>query len=307
MIMLLIVLPMVWASGCAQSGLTSECVKPGGIFNDPTNLGPVVNSRYYDGSPCISADGLSLYFDSLRPDGAGDWDIWVTNRETTDSEWGVPEMLPLPINTKYGESGPCISADGLTLYFASSRPGGQGSFDLWVTARETTDESWGEPTNMGPTINSRSQDNHPCISADGQLLYFDSARPNVSGGQPNNDLYVAKRATTADDWGRPANLGSRINTDKIQYSPDILPNGLTMFFDSRITNRDLWMTTRSSVDEDWAQAVSLEPPMNTDHIDTDPSMWVDGCVLYFVSARPGGVGRFDIWQAIVKKGDTAEE
>ena len=39
--------------------------------------------------------------------------------------------------------------------------------------------------------------------------------------------------------------------------------------------------------------------MNTQYIDTDPSMWVDGSILYFVSTRPGGTGRFDIWQASV--------
>ncbi len=93
----------------------------------------------------------------------------------------------------------------------------------------------------------------------------------------------------------------------VQYSPDILPDDLTMFYDSRITNRDLWMTTRQSVEDDWGQTVHLDPPLNTGWIDTDPSMWVDGCILYFVSARPGGAGGFDIWQAAIKKGDSGRK
>ncbi len=101
---------LVWLNGCTQSELVSrtslggaaECARPSGVFEPPINLGPVANSQYHEGSPCISSDGLTLYFDAMRPDGAGDWDVWVTNRETVDSEWGEPEMLPSPINTEYG-------------------------------------------------------------------------------------------------------------------------------------------------------------------------------------------------------------
>lgn len=308
-IILCIVLVTGGAGGCAKPELrsktpaigVSECEQPELVFEAPTNLGPVVNSPYDDGSPDISADGLSLYFDSLRPDGAGSWDIWVTRRETVNSEWGPPESLGPPVNSRYGESGPCISADGLTLYFASDRPGGQGDFDIWVTTRKTTEAPWEEPVNLGPAVNSWAYDNHPSISADGLCLYFDSRRPNPSGSMGNNDLYVTKRASLADGWGVAANLGPMVNTRNIEYSPNILRNGLILFFDSRITDRDLWMTTRKSADDDWAQAVSIGPPMNTPYIDTDPSMWVDGCILYFVSTRPGGVGRFDIWQAAVTR------
>ena len=280
--------------------LATEVGKADFIFGEPTNLGPVVNSPYDDGSPDISADGLSLYFDSLRADGAGSWDVWLTRRETVDAEWGPSEPLGPAINSGYGESGPCILADGLTLYFASNRPGGQGNYDLWITMRQSAQDPWEEPVNLGPTVNSWAYDNHPSISADGLSLYFDSRRPNASGNLGNNDLYVTKRASLADDWGVPVNLGPAINTDQIQYSPNILPDGLTLLFDSRITDRDLWMTTRKSADDDWATAVSLGPPMNTEYIDTDPSMWIDGCILYFVSTRPGGTGRFDIWQASIE-------
>jgi len=301
--------------GCAKPELSSEtlpidvskCAQPEFVFEAPANLGPVVNSPYDDGSPDISADGLSLYFDSLRPDGAGSWDIWVTKRETVDSEWGSPEPLGSLINTQAGESGPCISPDGLSLYFASNRPGGQGDYDIWLATRKTTDEPWEEPVNLGPALNSWAYDNHPSISADGLSLYFDSRRPNASGSLGNNDLYVTKRQSLADGWGIPVNLGATINTSNIEYSPYILPDGLTLFFDSRITDRDLWMATRKSAADDWAQAASLGPPMNTRYIDTDPTLWVDGCIIYFVSTRPGGIGRFDIWQSVITKGQSSEE
>jgi len=301
-------------SGCAKLQLKPEtpaidkgpCARPPFAFEDIISLGPVVNSPFADGSPCISADGLSLYFDSLRPGGQGFWDIWVTTREAVDSPWGPPKPLDSPINTAAGESGPCLSRDGLSLYFASNRPGGLGNFDIWVVTRQTTDAPWGQPTNLGPAINTSAYDNHPSISADGLSLYFDSRRFSLSQKWLSQNLYVAHRASPIDGWGPCEIFADAIPSSRTKYSPDLLPDGLTLFFDSFTTSRDLWVMARPSSNAPWTQATALKPPMNTPYIDTDPSMWVDGCILYFVSTRPGGVGNFDIWQATVTEADSGE-
>ena len=98
------------------------------------NLGPIVNSPAYDGSPCILPDGLTLLFTSNRPGGFGDNDIWVTRRATANAAWGEPVNLGPPVNTARGEAEPTISPDGQTLYFSdwsAPRPGGVGRIDLW--------------------------------------------------------------------------------------------------------------------------------------------------------------------------------
>ena len=100
-------------------------------FGEPTNLGPIVNSSSSEWPPSISADGLSLYFCSNRPGGYGHRDLWVTSRSTKDNEWGTPENLGPTVNSSAKEAFPSISADGSTLYFASSRAGGQGRGDIW--------------------------------------------------------------------------------------------------------------------------------------------------------------------------------
>jgi len=64
--------------------------------------------------------------------------------------------------------------DGLTLFFGSTRPGGHGDEDLWLTTRESRGESWGPPVNLGSIVNSSHSDGAPNISADGLILFFQS-------------------------------------------------------------------------------------------------------------------------------------
>ena len=271
--------------------LVSDGVRADFRFGVPRNLGPVVNSSGSDGSPEISADGLSLYFDSGRVGGQGDWDIWMTTR-TPGGDWGAPVPLPSPINGPYADSGPSLSTDGLSLYFGSNRFGSYGSYDLYVTTRKSKDAPWGPPVNLGPTVNGPSYDNHPSISADGLSLYFDSARPGGLG----YDVWVTKRKTVNSPWETPVNLGWAINDVSIELSPCIFTDNLVLFFDSRFVDRDIWMARRRTLDEPWEPAVPLDPPVNTWDFDTDPSVAADGSMLYFGSDRPGGVGGQDLWQ-----------
>ena len=122
------------------------------------NWGPVVNSEYDDQLPSISSDGLELYFMSRPPGGVGDWDIWVAQRETIHDPWGQPMNIGPTVNSSGEDWAPCISADGLELYFEANRTGGYGDTDILVAVRETTDEPWGDPVNLGPTVNSSSRD-----------------------------------------------------------------------------------------------------------------------------------------------------
>jgi hypothetical protein len=150
-------------------------------WGPPINLGATVNTGD-DWAPCISADGLELYFTSIRPGGFGADDLCVTKRATVNDNWGPPVNLGATINTSFYDAWPSISADGLMLFLASNRPGGYGNPDLWVSRRRTTTDPWGPPVNLGPKINSAAIDHGGMIAADGSTLYFDSMRPGGAGG-----------------------------------------------------------------------------------------------------------------------------
>ncbi len=266
-------------------------------FGTVTNLGPVVNSSAFDGGLIISADGLELYFTSNRPGGSGNFDIWVATRETIQDPWSEPVNLGPTVNSSYWDCNNGISADGLSLYIFSNRPGGSGALDIWVTTRSSISEPWGEPVNLGPTVNSSADDGGPYISADGLSLFFES---NRSGGYGGNDIYVSTRATIDDDWEQPVNLGPTVNSSVWDWFPSLSADGLSLFFTSVRSGGsggdDIWVATRETTDDPWGEPVNLGPAVNSSAAETCPNISADGSILSFHSNRPGGSGDVDMWQ-----------
>jgi hypothetical protein len=267
-------------------------------FGIPTNLGPMVNTSYGDADTCLSADLLELYFDSDRPGGSGNWDLWVARRASKIDDWTQPVNLGPTINSSAWYHDPSISADKLSLVFSSNRPGGLGGDDLWITKRATINDSWTNPVNLGVSINSSNNEMDPALSADGLQLYFCSQ--NRPGGRGSFDIFVAKRANFNEDWGQPVNLGPLINTSYADYSPSMSANGLALFFCSErpggYGDADLWVTRRPTTNDDWREPINLGPTVNSMDWEGDPDVSSDGSILLFTSDRPEGYGSWDVWQ-----------
>ena len=111
-------------------------------WSEPINLGPNVNSTSLERGPAISKDELSLYFASNRLDSIGGEDIYVSQRETRDDEWGPAVNLGPIVNTIDNEQVPAFSRDGHLMFFASNRPGGFGGVDIWVSRRDHTHDDF---------------------------------------------------------------------------------------------------------------------------------------------------------------------
>ncbi|HUU16553.1 MAG TPA: hypothetical protein VMW72_05340 [Sedimentisphaerales bacterium] len=230
----------------------------------------------------------------------------VAEIANADFTFGTPTDLGPVVNTSAGDAQPSTSVDGLSLYFASGRPGGYGIYlvDIWVTKRETTNEEWDLPVNLGPTVNSGAVEASPSISADGLSLFFcDCLRgailPKRPDGYGNGDLWVTTRTTKDDDWGPPVNLGPVINSSAHDDEPDISTDGLSLYFSSErsdgLNGLDLWVTTRATKDDDWGNPVNLGPKVNSSADDNCPSISADDLALFFASRRPGGQGQWDLW------------
>ena len=102
----------------------------------PPELVPRVNTAFEDGQPNVRRDGREIFFFSNRPGTLGMADIYAATRPDTRDPWSEPVNLGPNVNSADGaETRPSLSWDGTTLYFGSTRPGGEGSSDHYVTTR----------------------------------------------------------------------------------------------------------------------------------------------------------------------------
>lgn len=191
-------------------------------------LSAAINTvSYNEGAQCISPDGMYMFFTGCnRPDGLGRCDIYLSRRE--GKNWSAPFNIGAPVNTPGWESQPSLTADGKTLYFVSTRPGGKGGYDIWKSDLKG-DGSWTVPLNLGPTINTPYDEQSPFIHADGQTLYFSS---NGWPGLGNKDLFMSRKDTSGKNWSNPQNLGYPINTFGEESGLTISNDGKTAFFAS---------------------------------------------------------------------------
>ena len=134
----------------------------------------------------------------------------------TDQVWPEIQLFDKTINTRYNESHGTISPDGKNLYFTSDRKGGYGAFDIYVSEKQE-DGSWGDPINLGPTINTEHNEETPFILEDNKTLYFASEGHYNMGGY---DIFTSKK-NKRGVWSEPINMGVPINNpdDNLFFAP----------------------------------------------------------------------------------------
>jgi OOP family OmpA-OmpF porin len=107
----------------------------------------------------------------------GDYDLYVSFLQK-DGTWTKPKNLGAPVNSPAYEMSPFVAPDGVTMYFASKRDGGFGGFDLYMTQRlDDTWLKWSTPKNLGPDINSSTDQTDLSTDASGQMAFMSEGEP----------------------------------------------------------------------------------------------------------------------------------
>jgi hypothetical protein len=222
-------------------------------WGSPVNLGPTVNSAFDEGNPALSRDGHFLFFQSKRPGGFGNIDLWVSYREHThdDFDWQTPTNLGAGVNSPADDNGPAFfenEEDGAPqLYFGSARTGGLGAADIYAS-EQLPDGSFG-PAALVTELSSIANENRPSIRHDGLEIFFQSNRAGSIGA--GGDLWVATRESTLDPWSTPVNLGPPVDTASVEQNAYLSSDGKTLFFSSDrpggLGGLDLYMTTRAKL------------------------------------------------------------
>ncbi len=133
-----------------------------------------------------------------------------------NGKWSDPQLLPAPINSEANTTQPSIAEiDSTTyLFFASDRSGGEGGMDIWYS-KQTSDETFSSPMNLGKAINSYEDEITPYFEDITHTLYFSSNHHKGMGG-----FDIFKSEYKDGKFGAPENAGYPVNSplNDIYYS-----------------------------------------------------------------------------------------
>jgi hypothetical protein len=220
------------------------------------------------------------------------------------SAWGTPQKIDeIPgnsseLNTPFQDGCPIQSPNGLSLYQASNRPGGEGGLDIWVAHRESTDDPWGAPENLGAPVNSAADDFCPTPIQGGGLFFVSREANPGSCGQ--GDIYFTRK-NPVKGWAEPRNLGcapNGPNTALDEQGPSYVENddqGYLFFSSSSaVVAGDIYMSPRLTGWNFGGSSPVAELNVPTAN-DIQPNVRKDGLEVVFSSNRAGGLGAQDIW------------
>ena len=262
---------------------------------DPPTLLASVSTAGLEGSPKLSDDEMTIYFDALRsPEPT--WDLYTAKRTSLTDSFGTPVLLGTGVNTAdMQEFAPNVSPDGLSIFFERQDP---NTFvdNFWVATRTKTTDPFGTAAPISG-VNLPEYQGKLDVRGDGADLFFVKKgtgttyhlweAQRMAGGS-----YVLNNLTSLNSTGTSEEYGSAVSKD-----------GLVLYFGSTRTagtggrtGNDIWVATRASITDPFGLPTLVG---NVNSVKDDEPTWLsnDGCRLYLQSDRAGGAGMQDIYVA----------
>jgi serine/threonine protein kinase len=285
----------LWPRPVSAPAPADILTSPDWAWSPPENLGPGVNTEQNEGSPSVSADGLTLVFSSDRPGGLGGNDIWSCRRDTTAEPFGDPVNLGPAVNKRGNDIDPWLSGDGRTLLFVTQRRESPLP-DVWQSRRSDIGE-WGPAESLGLAVNSPAAEYRPVLTEDGRTLTFTSLRPPKVGQPGRSDIWVCRRPAVGDPFGPAEPLSAESHRQQVGTMA-FAANGQVVVCnrkDAAYPGDLLWIGRVESAADPLGKLVSFGPAVNGSWLDVNPAATADGTAVYFQSDRPGGAGGTDLW------------
>jgi hypothetical protein len=221
---------------------------------------------------------------------------WTTAQKIDEINGNSSEL-----NTPFLDGCPIQSPDGLSLYMASNRPGGRGLLDIWVARRESRDDPWGAPENLGEPVNSAADDFCPTPIRGGGLFFV--SREALPGSCGLGDIYFT-RFNPAHGWREPERLACAPvgpNTPLDEQGPSYVEVGGQEFLyfssSSASVSGDIYVSERLA-DGSFGPA-SPVAELNSPGNDIQPNVRKDGLEVVLSSnyAYPDAKGGQDVYAA----------
>lgn len=269
------------------------------------NAGADINSEFPDYYPFIAADETFLIFTTRRKDspallefdGFYSSDIYIST--TANGVFEKALGLGTTVNSRFDEQAVGLSADGdqLFVYIDNIKEVG----DIHLSEKKAG--VYKKPVKIGPIVNSSSLETSASISADGNILFFCSAKPGGYGGR---DIYMTRKLPTGN-WAFPQNLGPKINTPFNEDFPNLLPDGKTLYFASQghtgMGGYDIFFSDWEEETNTWTQPKNIGYPINTTTDEMVITFIEDASSAYISAFRKEGLGDLDIYKVTFNNRD----
>jgi len=262
---------------------------PTGMFDAPVPL-TELNTAGTEYAPRLTADELEIYFAASASGNASTFTIYRAQRSARSASFGAPVAL-LALHTAAGELDPCVSSDGLSLFFRTPIVTGEG-VHLYVSTRASRIAEFNGLARIANISSPNVADNdiQPFVTADGQELWFSS---NRAGGQGSYDMY---RATGNGAGFANVAEAHELNTTASEQVPVVSADKLTVYFSSTRSGSqdyDLWTAHRSTTSDGFPQPVPVTE-LNAKGTKFGGWLSADNCRFYFSS---NAAGQHDLYVA----------
>lgn len=218
--------------------LYSATYNANGTFSEPAPIAEV-NTKWHDGPAAVTADGNTMYFasESFKERKQFERDkennlkvgqVYLYKATKENGKWGNIQLLPFN-NKEWSTGNPAISKDGKTLYFASDRDGSIGDTDIWKVEVKGNN-SYGEPVNLGPKVNTEGKENFPYITDDNKLYFASNGRQGFGG----LDVFMID----LDKGGDAKNVGEPVNSSSDDFAFSFNKSKNIGFFSSNRAGTD---------------------------------------------------------------------
>jgi len=258
-------------------------------FDPPTALDELSVQAKSD-NPSLTADLLEIYFTAGTMPGPGG-EIWSATRDAASEPFSDPmpvEEVSMPAVDARLETSPIVSADGLTLWFASDRAGGLGDLDIWFATRPARAQPWSSPVNL-QALNSADKEipRPPGLRQRVMPLASDRGRPGLY------QIYFAERAAIATPFQAPDPVEELTFAEQSTVDGFLTDDGRTLFYaiGPEIGPADLYVASRRAITDPFELPVPLSD-LNTANDERDPWLSQDGSLFFFASDRSG---RYEIY------------
>jgi hypothetical protein len=220
----------------------------------------------------------------------------------TACDWSGTVQLSAPVpldavNSASSEIEPMLSADGLTLYFASNRDGG---YDSYTATRASRTDAFGNVAKNLEVSTDTDAETRLALTSDGLEAFLATTRP---GGEGAADIWVATRASTGAPFSptsfQPLDV---LNSDLNEWDPYPSADGLRLYYivqnwPSGLGNSDIVVASRTTPHGTFSAPVAVAG-VNSSEVDDNPAVTADERVMLLGSGRTGGLGGRDIYYAV---------